>query len=212
MMNKQTIDIISNNSLSLASEKSQSSEKSTLKFEEDRFFTSDSAVKLIGSEYFKAPPNVYFNGDFSITAWIKLDSTKEVLPTISFKLLDFGNKNGNILSDNIIIQVQNGLLSATIYQGDISSTVNTIISTNKIKLEKWFHVAFTLSGSSGYLYLNGVQIGNNTSMKAPLNVRRSINIIGGSSASLDLTLDDIKIFIGSLDSNEVYLDYNPGNN
>ena len=180
-----------------------------LTYENDRFSINSAAISLTRG-YLKAPTNVYFNGDFSITAWIRIESPG---PTTTWNatLLDFGNNiNNQKPIDDVIFGIKNGFLFATIFQGpSFSSTVNTT-SSNTIQFNTWYHVAITFGGSTGYLYLNGKQIGSNTNMKAPLNVNRTVNIIGKITDNFKVYLDELKIFSGSLNSDEVYQDYNPG--
>jgi len=178
-------------------------------YENDRFSIKFAAISLTRG-YLKAPTNVYFNGDFSITAWIRIEPPASTT-TWEVTLLDFGNNvNNQKPIDDVIFGIKNGFLNATIFQGSsFSSTVNTT-SGNTIQFDTWYHVAITFGGSTGYLYLNGKQIGNNTNMKAPLNVNRTVNIIGKITDNFKVYLDELKIFSGSLNSDEVYQDYNPG--
>ena len=184
-------------------------------YENDRFSINFAAISLTRG-YLKAPTNVYFNGDFSITAWIRILEYIVVEPpgsttTWNAELLEFGNNiNNQKPIDDVIFGIKNGFLFATIFQGpSFSSTVNTT-SGNTIQFDTWYHVAITFGGSTGYLYLNGKQIGSNTNMKAPLNVNRTVNIIGKITDNFKVYLDELKIFSGSLNSDEVYQDYNPG--
>jgi hypothetical protein len=178
-------------------------------YENDRFSIKFAAISLTRG-YLKAPTNVYFNGDFSITAWIRIESLGSTT-TWNAELLEFGNNiNNQKPIDDVIFGIKNGFLYATIFQGpSFSSTVNTT-SSNTIQFNTWYHVAITFGGSTGYLYLNGKQIGSNTNMKAPLNVNRTVNIIGKITDNFKVYLDELKIFSGSLNSDEVYQDYNPG--
>jgi hypothetical protein len=182
---------------------------SSMIYEYDRFSIDFAAIGLTRG-YLKAPTNVYFNGDFSITAWIRIEPPGSTT-TWEVTLLDFGNNlNNQKPIDDVIFGIKNGFLFATIFQGpSFSSTVNTT-SGNTIQFDTWYHVAITFGGSTGYLYLNGKQIGNNTNMKAPLNVNRTVNIIGKITDNFKVYLDELKIFSGSLNSGEVYQDYNPG--
>ncbi len=212
-MDSQITDNITSSNLTLTPNTKTS--MPYLTYENDRFSINFAAISLTRG-YLKAPTNVYFNGDFSITAWIRILEYIVVEPpgsTTSWEvtLLDFGNNvNNQKPIDDVIFGIKNGFLFATIFQGpSFSSTVNTT-SSNTIQFNTWYHVAITFGGSTGYLYLNGKQIGNNTNMKAPLNVNRTVNIIGKITDNFKVYLDELKIFSGSLNSDEVYQDYNPG--
>ena len=145
----------------------------------------------------KAPAGVYFSGDLSITVWIKIASDELSLAVSSWHLniVNFGNINNNMPSDSVIFQLQNGILSATIYRDqNFSRTVNTTSSINTIKFGVWNHVAFTLDGYTGFLYLNGTLIGSNSKMIAPISATRSLNNVAQSSSNVYVTLDDLKFF------------------
>ena len=206
-MNNQT-----NMSLTYASDVKQAA-PAQYEYVKDRFLTNIAAVS-ISTGYFKAPENVYFSGDFSITAWIKLESadsssSPSSLLSWSFTLLDFGSSSNSIKNNNVIFQAENGILSATIYQ-NLSLSSKVASASKVISLGVWYHIAFTFGGSNAYLYVNGDQIGNNSNMIAPLNVNRTANSIGKFSGKIKIHLDDLKIFSGSLNKDEVYQDYYPG--
>ena len=51
----------------------------------DRFNQSESAIRLT-SGYYKMAPRVYFNGNFTLMAWVKLNSIQ-----FNSRLMDVGN-------------------------------------------------------------------------------------------------------------------------
>ena len=209
-MNNQMIDNITNLSLAIAYDPLKTLLSVT--YANNRFQIKNTAIYLTLITYLKAPADSYFSGDFSVTAWIRLDPAVQSFPPSdwTFTLLDFGSNSILGPTDDLIVQVRNDTLYAAIYQNQtFFSTIDTKESANIIKLGVWYHVAFTFGGSTGYLYLNGKQIGNNTNMIVPLNISKPI-YIAKPPFSLNVILDDLKIFSGCLNSDQVYNDYDPG--
>lgn len=72
----------------------------------------------------------------------------------------------------------------------------------------WSHVAVTLSGSTGRLYINGVQVGQNTSMTLrPANLGATTqNRIGRSQYNdpyFNGRLDDFRLYAGALSASDI---------
>jgi hypothetical protein len=84
----------------------------------------------------------------------------------------------------------------------IDSSVNTPVGT-------WFHVAVTLTGNTGRLYLNGVEVGSNTAMTLrPSNLGTTTqNYLGDSQFVADPylngSLDDLRIYRRALSVTEI---------
>ena len=80
-------------------------------------------------------------------------------------------------------------------------------SPYKLDLMKWIHLVFTLEGSIGKLYINGVTMVNSNSFFNPRQVLRTSCFFGKSNwdgnPSINAFIDDIKIFNRSIDQNEV---------
>ena len=72
---------------------------------------------------------------------------------------------------------------------------------------QWTHLVFTLSGSIGTLYMNGLQISQSFDMYAPRNVNRTLNYVGKSNwvgeANFWGDLDDFRIYNRPLSQSEV---------
>jgi hypothetical protein len=137
-------------------------------FVRDRFCSPNSAIYL-DNGYLQAPADIYFAGDFSITAWIYLKS----YGTWS-RIIDFGNGSP---MDNVNFGFfgGNSQLFAEIFQGNSPST--SLVPTVNIQLYQWYEVAFVVHGSNGYVYINGVLQATGI-MNPPKNVLRTSNYIG----------------------------------
>ena len=78
----------------------------------------------------------------------------------------------------------------------------------KINANQWHHLAFVLSGETGFVYLNGTQV-YFANLFAARNVATTSNYIGGSkSGSLNGILDDLKMFDDAFTPDDVFRDYN----
>ncbi len=92
--------------------------------------------------------------DFTVAAWVNVDKL-QWWP----RIFDFGTGQKNYM---FLTQVGGGNLrfairTATVDEQQINST--TAISTGT-----WAHVAVTVQGSTGTMYINGVAVGTNTNM------------------------------------------------
>jgi hypothetical protein len=175
-------------------------------FVPDRFGVANSTI-YFNKGFLKVPEGIYFNGDFTITAWINVKS----LGTY-FRILDFGNGQYN---DNVLLGFFEN--SARIY-GEIligQATVGSRViapTTSVINLNEWYHVAFTVIGTQGTLYINGIKA-IDAAVKAPSNIIRKSNFIGKSNwpdQNANAIYDDIKIYKGGMSADKVLEDYNNG--
>jgi len=145
----------------------------------------------------QAPSGVYFSGDFTLITWIYLMSFQ-----INSRIIDFGNEN---YSDNIMLALgaSTGLLKA---QLNYNSTTGSQIITGStiLNLNQWYHIAYTLGGTSHSIYVNGIQKVTGTTVYVPRNVNRSINYIGWSN---DVVIDNLKIYQKGFSADQVMSDY-----
>jgi hypothetical protein len=175
-------------------------------FVSDRFGTPNSAI-YFNSGYLNVPTGVYFSSDFTFTAWIYLKSYQS-----SSRLFEFANGQN---SDNIALSMS--MTTSQLYGFTFDGTLLSQFETSAIiNLNKWYFVAFVLSGTTGYIYVNGNQVGNGT-LNVPNNITRRSNFIGKSNwndAYADAIYDEFKIYQGALSFciliNEYILNYNNG--
>lgn len=175
----------------------------------DRFNNSNGSIFLNSSFFISFPESVYFDGDFSITLWLKL----EVLPKNTYYILDFASQ-GNSLSDNVVLGInQRFTLFAMIWDKSVNSTLetNTSLETNR-----WYHIGFVLNNNTGNVYLNGVLL-KNGSISKPKNSSRKFNFMGKSNLIANNQnqnnkgfFDDFKIWKGVLLPEEVVNDFKKG--
>lgn len=179
-------------------------------FVPDRFCTPNSAI-YFNSGYLQVPSGVYFLNGFTFTAWIYLKSYQ-----LWTTLFDFGNGFSN---DNVILGMYNQtnetstIMYASVYN---YSTYKAIQTTSiMIDLNKWYFLSFVLSGTKGYVYVNGNEISNGT-LFVPNNLNRTRNYFGKSNDDnipyADAIYDEIKIYQIALSSSQIRNEYQISSN
>lgn len=161
-------------------------------FTYDRFCKPYSAI-YFNSGYLLAPPGVYFWGDFTLTAWINVKVNLDYVG-----ILDFGNSSTN---NHIVWSILNSEVRAGVI---INQSLSVSISSTPIKLNTWYHVAYVVSGTTGYIYVNGIEKASGQ-LVAPVNVQRSLNYIGKSN--INATYDELKLYKIALSATEILNDY-----
>lgn len=137
--------------------------------------------------------------NFTISTWFKLDESNNWS-----RIFDFGsgantymfltNKNG-----------ANGTVRFAFKNGGTEEQINTSVVA---QTAVWTHVAITLNGSVGILYIDGVEVGRNDAMTinpSMLGVTTQ-NYIGKSQFSdpyLKATIDDFRIYNRALNASEI---------
>jgi len=138
--------------------------------------------------------------DFTISTWIKLNSVSMWARAFDFgtgttKYMFLAPKSGSNYLRYAI--TTNG------YQNE-----QQINSTTTIGTGVWTHVAITLSGSLGIMYVNGVEVGRNTAMTLKPSTLGSTtqNYIGKSQfpdPMLNGFIDDFRIYNRALTATEI---------
>lgn len=122
------------------------------------------------------------------------------------RVFDFGAGTGRYLM--LTPRASNGLARFAItlngYLGE-----QTLDAPSALPAGRWVHVAVTLSGQTGTLYLDGVPVGTHTAMSfAPCQVGATHqNWLGRSQFATDPTfsgqIDDVRLYSGALTATEV---------
>jgi autotransporter-associated beta strand protein len=171
----------------------------------------DKAVQLNGANGYVALPAgvVSTLNDFTIAGWIRIDASS----TWS-RIFDFGTGTTNYmfltpLSGN------NTIRYAIKVNGGTEQQLNSSLS---LGTGEWRHVAITLSGTAGTLYIDGVAAGTNNNMSfkpSGLGITDK-NYIGRSQFSADpylnAAVDEFKIYNRGLSAAEIknlYAQYAP---
>ena len=136
------------------------------------------------NDYIQLPAAVYFNGDFTLECWVKLNAFSNWA-----RIIDFGP--GSSTSTN---QVLFGFLSGNTPNGYIHGTGFSFPSG--ISLNTWTHLAVTQSGTTLKGYVNGVNV-LTTTVTPPANVTRNSCFIGKSNygdANSNMSIDEFRIW------------------
>ena len=153
--------------------------------------------------YVQAPEGIYFNGDFTITAWVILRNVTEWA-----RILDFGNGEG---SDNIHLAFCRGT----------NSTVEILVNSNnkslrtftyeQLILNTWYFVSAVVQDNTAKIYYNGI-LKATGDIKIPKSVTRLNNYIGKSNwkndQNADGKVDELKIFNRALNEREILNEMN----
>ncbi len=166
---------------------------------------SGNAVSLDGtSGYVSLPANIVQTvSDFTISAWVYLNSASTWA-----RVFDFGDNRGRWM----YLTVKNGsgvpeFATSTDYYGNNKQWVT---GNAALPLNQWVHLAVTLSGRLGTLYVNGIAVGSNANMDfSPAEIGQTPNNwLGRSQFSNDPYLngkiDDFRIYRGAMKTGDVY--------
>ena len=148
--------------------------------------------------------------DFTIAGWVKLDAVASWA-----RVFDFGTGTTTYM----FLAPKNGSTGYLRYAITTSggSGEQQINSTTTMTTGTWAHVAVTWSGNVGIMYVNGVEVGRNSSMtlKPSSLGSTTLNYFGRSQYSADPkltgTLDDFRIYGRALAATEIANLYNIGN-
>ena len=177
---------------------------SSYSFTYDRFCNAYSAI-YFNVGYLQAPAGVYFSGNFTITVWAYLLSYQSLS-----RIIDFGNAIESY-SDNMVLYMScsGNKIAGALF--NVSTMSSLTIQSPLIQLNSWYHFAFVLSGSIGYIYVNGNLAGSMNNMYIPRNVLRIYNYIGrncdSSKPNINATFDDLRIYAGALSAAQILTDY-----
>ena len=154
------------------------------------------------SQYVTMPTGVVTGvDDFTVSAWVKMTS----LATWA-RLFDLGTGTTNYMflapQGPTANRIRFAIRTPSVSEQQINSTINTPVGA-------WFHVAVTLTGSTGRLYINGVEAGSNTGMtlKPSSLGTTNLNYLGKSQFSADSYLngaiDDFRIYGRAFSATEI---------
>ncbi len=159
------------------------------------------AVSLNGTNQYVALPSgvVSNNNAMTITAWVNLNSTSNWM-----RIFDFGSGTNTYM----FLTPQNAANGNIRFLMKVGGFERVIDGTAPLPTGVWHHVAVTLNGLTGTLYVDGQQVGSNPTMFRPSDLGITTqNWIGRSQFSADPYLsglvDDFRIYNGALTASEV---------
>ncbi|CAF0927944.1 unnamed protein product [Brachionus calyciflorus] len=173
-------------------------EQTNFSFISDRFGNTNSAFR-IQSGYARAPAGIYFSGDFTITAWVRLNAYLN-----HQRLIEFGKQ---LYSDHVLVSLSGP--SRQIYFHTYNGNIQYVLdSTTVLPLSIWHYVTFTASGPVMKIYVNGTLVANKTQSATNVvqSVNRLYNFFGKSlfpDPNANCDLDDLKIYNKELSGSEI---------
>lgn len=156
-------------------------------------------------------PNGVVGGlnDYTICLWVRVSTL-----TSWARIFDFGTGTTNYMF--LTPQYATGDNAAKLRFAIRTSTVNeqVINSSTALAPGTWAHVALTLTGNTGRLYLNGNLVGTNPAMtlKPSSLGSTTLNYLGKSQFNdpyLDGSVDDLRIYCRALAAGEIVALANP---
>jgi hypothetical protein len=160
------------------------------------------AVRLSGSGEYVSLPSGIVSGltNFTISAWVNPAATS----TWS-RVFDFGTGT----TANMFLTVNAGSAPRFAITTSGAGGEQRLSGTSALPLNAWTHLAVTLNGNTGTLYVNGNAVATNTGITLrPSNLGTTTqNWLGRSEYSADpflnATVDDVHIYNRALSTSEV---------
>ena len=153
--------------------------------------------------YYTIPTDVYFNSEFTLTAWVKPDTDSDKYS----RIVEFGNGKAN---DNVILMMNSDSTSTFYPQFCVvhnSNTQKCIGSSTALSLNNWNFIAATFTSTQANIYVSGILSGSiSYSSFLPANINRSRNYVAGSSwggSNTESSIDDIRIYNRALSASEI---------
>ena len=130
-------------------------------------------------------------GDFTVTIWLKINSSASFIPIINFGDFEINIENFKINAFSI-------------------NNINGLNTLNILALNEWHHVAFVLEKTTGFIYVNGSLSATRGIQAIPQYIKMTNNFIGKMHMHMQYAyaiLDDIMIFKGAMNASQIKNNY-----
>ena len=164
---------------------------------------SYNVLNFTTNQYAEVTPGVYFGTNFTVEAWVKINSYASWS-----RVFDFGSDAG---SDNVILAVTSGTSGNPVFA--IEPAILTGNTT--VPLELWAYLAVTYDGAIATMYLNGTSIGA-LAMAPPAQTSRAhcyigkSNYTGSGDAYLEGAIGHLEIVPHAISSTNIAARYTAG--
>lgn len=158
------------------------------------------AVRFNGSNYMNIENGIVQNfTNFTISTWVKFEAVSNWA-----RIFDFGTGT-NVYMFLTPQNGTNGYYRFTMKNGGAEEQINTTIAP---VLSTWTHVAITMQGTVGIMYINGVEVGRKEdfTLNPSLLGNTTQNYIGKSQFSdpyLNGDIDEFRIYKTALTANQI---------
>ncbi|QDU57354.1 Ricin-type beta-trefoil lectin domain protein [Aeoliella mucimassa] len=151
---------------------------------------ANQAIVLDGADdYLQLPSGIASSEDLTIATWVKWNGGGDWQ-----RIFDFGNDTNSYMF--LTPQAPDGTMRFAIT--DSSNGGEQILATDALPIGEWVHLAITLGGNTGILYINGQPQVAGQILLDPTDINPTINLIGDSQWASD------PLFSGSLADFQIY--------
>lgn len=161
-----------------------------------QFDNADHATDPNG-QFAQIPADVVLYRDLTISLWVKWNGGVDWQ-----RIIDFGAGQ----ADNMFLTPKAGG-GGLRFAFRINNGGEQLLNTSALVVDEWTHVAVTLAGNTGRMYVNGELASTNTGLtNNPIDLTQTANYIGKSQypdAEFNGLLDDLKIYNHALSTFDV---------
>jgi hypothetical protein len=154
----------------------------------------------VNGSYAQTSGDIWFNQDFTVVAWVKLNSYANWE-----RIIDFGNGAG---VNTVLLAASNGVSGNPALRTEDTQ----FTASSQIPLNTWTQVVGRLKADgTGSIFLNGSNVYNYSNMSIPSNVSRSTCYIGKSNwpdALLDGSIGELQIYHSAISDATITANYN----
>ena len=157
-------------------------------FAPDRFSNLNSAI-YFNNGFLQVPDGYYFNGDFTTSIWIKINSYNQYV-----RIIDFG-----CISISVLGATKQVLISI-----NTANSFSNLFASSSIQLGLWYHVAYVLQGITGFVYVNGVLVSSGQQLRTDYDIRTN-NYLARSQSYINTNAiyDELRLYEGAISSSQI---------
>lgn len=158
----------------------------------------NSVIQLDGlNDYVQLPSGVASSENITVAAWVYWNGGD-----VWQRIFDFGNDTTSYM----FLTPRSGDDTMRFAITDGSNTAEQILDTEVLPANEWVHLAVTLGGNTGVLYVNGVPQVAGQILLDPADINSVNNYIGKSQwpdPLFDGMIDDLRIYDYALDQTQI---------